>query len=91
MKHLSLILCFLITSFIYSQTSTQYKTATKQQLDSIKTELEAIFIKDQTFRRIYKEVEEKLEKDSEAYEYFWEVVENQDKVLEKEVLNIIDK
>ena len=91
MKHLSLILCFLITSFIYSQTSTQYKTATKQLLDSIKTELEAIFIKDQTFRRIYKEVEEKLEKDSEAYEYFWEVVENQDKVLEKEVLNIIDK
>lgn len=48
-------------------------------------------MKDQTFRRIYTEAEKKLGKDSEAYEYFWEVVEAQDKTLEKEVLNIIDK
>lgn len=90
MKNLSLILCFLIATSLFSQTSTQCETPTKKQLDSIKTELETIFMKDQTFRRIYKEAEEKLGKDSEAYEYFWEVVEAQDKVLEKEVLHIID-
>lgn len=48
-------------------------------------------MKDQTFRRIYIEAEEKLGKDSEAYDYFWEVVESQDKILEKEVISIIDR
>ena len=91
MKHLSLILCALVTTSLFSQTSTPYKTPTKHQLDSLKIELETIFMKDQTFRSIYKEAEEKLGKDSEAYEYFWEVVEAQDKIFEKEVTNIIDK
>lgn len=48
-------------------------------------------MKDQTFRRIYIEAENKLGKDSDAYEYFWEVVETQDKILEKEVTRIIDE
>jgi len=81
----------LITIPLFSQTNSAYETPTKQQLDSLKSELETIFMKDQTFRRIYLEAENKLGKDSDAYEYFWEVVEAQDKVLEKEVTNIIDK
>lgn len=91
MKYLSLILCFLINTSMFSQTNVQYETPTQKQLDSLKTELETIFMKDQTFRRIYIEAENKLGKDSKAYEYFWEVVEAQDKILEKEVANIIDK
>lgn len=63
----------------------------KKELDSLKVELETIFMKDQTFRRIYIEAENKLGKDSDAYAYFWEVVEAQDKIFEKEVINIIDK
>ncbi|QLG45896.1 DUF6624 domain-containing protein [Costertonia aggregata] len=63
----------------------------QKELDSLKVKLETIFMKDQTFRRIYTEAENKLGKDSDAYEYFWQVVEAQDKVLEKEVIKIIDK
>lgn len=91
MKYLILILCFFITNSLFSQTSSQFDTPTKQQLDSLKAKLETIFMKDQTFRRIYIEAENKLGKDSDAYEYFWEVVEAQDRVLEKEVIEIIDK
>lgn len=91
MKYLNLMLCFFITISTFSQSNFQKETPTKKQLDSLKTELETLFMKDQTFRRIYTEAEEKLGKDSNAYEYFWEVVEAQDKILEKEVTNIIDK
>ncbi len=63
----------------------------KEELDLLKVRLETIFMKDQTFRRIYSEAENKLGKDSDAYEYFWEVVENQDGILEKEVTTILDK
>ena len=48
-------------------------------------------MKDQVFRSVYKEAEDKLGKDSEAMEYFWEVVEQQDAILEKEVVSIIEK
>ncbi|WP_159092125.1 DUF6624 domain-containing protein [Aquimarina sp. Aq107] len=91
MKHLSLLLCIFITTVMCSQTTIEHKNPSKQQLDSLKNTLETIFMKDQTFRRIYLEAEEKLGKDSEAYEYFWEVVETQDKILEKQVTDIIDK
>ena len=63
----------------------------QKELDSLKRQLETIFMKDQTFRRIYIDAENKLGKDSDAYEYFWEVVEAQDKILEKEVVSILDK
>ncbi|MBD0779975.1 hypothetical protein HPE56_19425 [Maribacter sp. ANRC-HE7] len=63
----------------------------QKEFDSLKIKLGTIFMKDQTFRRIYIEAENKLGKDSDAYEYFWEVVETQDKILEKEVTRIIDK
>lgn len=63
----------------------------KKELDSLKIKLETIFMKDQTFRRIYIEAENKLGKDSDEMEYFWEVVEAQDKIFEKEVVEIIEK
>lgn len=91
MKYLGLVLCLFITTSLFSQANSSHEIPTKKQLDSLKTELETLFMKDQTFRRIYLEAEKKLGKDSEAYEYFWQVVEAQDKVLEKEVTNIIDK
>lgn len=90
MKYLRLTFCILITNALFSQLNAQHKIPANHQLDSLKNELKTIFMKDQTFRRIYKEAEQKLGKGSEAYEYFWEVVEAQDKILEKEVLNIID-
>lgn len=63
----------------------------EKELDSLKTKLETLFMKDQTFRRIYVEAENKLGKDSAEMEYFWEVVEAQDKIFEKEVVEIIEK
>ena len=91
MKILSIIFWVLITTSLFSQTRTHDTTPTKYQLDSLKTELGTLFMKDQTFRRIFKEAEKKLGKESEAYAYFWEVVEAQDKIIEKDVSNIIDK
>ncbi|MCH2231392.1 MAG: hypothetical protein MK105_13730 [Crocinitomicaceae bacterium] len=91
MKFFSLTLCFIITTSSFAQPTTEYKTPTQYQLDSLRTELAEIFMKDQTFRNIYKEAEDKLGADSDAYDYFWEVVEAQDKILEKQVSNIIDK
>lgn len=79
---------FLI--FIFSMSFPSVSQSQKE-LDSVKVQLETIFMKDQTFRRIYLEAEKKLGRDSDAYEYFWEVVEAQDKILEKEVTNIIDR
>ncbi|WP_109438056.1 DUF6624 domain-containing protein [Aquimarina sp. AU119] len=63
----------------------------KKELDSLRNELEVLFMKDQTFRRIYIEAEKKLGKNSNEMEYFWEVVESQDKVLEIQVIKIIEK
>ncbi len=91
MRYFSFMLCFFLTTSLFPQVSSQYEIPTKQQLDSLKTELEIIFKKDQAFRRIYIEAENILGKDSFEMEYFWEVVEAQDKVLEKSVTSIIDK
>ena len=67
MKILSIIFWVLITTSLFSQTRTHDTTPTKYQLDSLKTELGTLFMKDQTFRRIFKEAEKKLGKESEAY------------------------
>lgn len=68
---------------VYSQNGKEY--------DSIKVELETIFRKDQTFRKLYKEAENILGKESAEMEYFWEIVEAQDKVLENSVVEIIEQ
>lgn len=91
MKYLSILLCLCVTSTLFAQTTSHYKIPTQQQLDSLKTKLEILFSKDQTFRRIYMEAEDKLGKKSFEMEYFWEVVEAQDKVLEQQLTEILDK
>lgn len=91
MKYLYVIICFLLTSTLFSQSNSQDETPSAEELDSLKVTLETLFMKDQTFRRIYTEAEEKLGKDSDAYEYFWEVTEALDKILEQEVIAIIEK
>ncbi|WP_420572517.1 DUF6624 domain-containing protein [Kordia sp.] len=89
MKHLLYIFCLASTWSLFAQQN-DTKKADSIQLHQIRVELETIFKKDQTFRRIYQEAEKKLGRDSFEMEYFWEVVEAQDKVLEKRVCAIID-
>ncbi len=90
MKYSFLLICFCITLPIFSQINSEYKIPSKEQLDTLKIQLETLFKKDQAFRKIYKEAEKKLGKDSFEMEYFWQIVEGQDKVLEKELSLIID-
>jgi hypothetical protein len=87
MKEFTLLLCLTITFTTWSQ---EQISPNKKQLDSLTQRLEIVFKKDQAFRRIYAEAEENLGIDSFEMEYFWEVVEAQDKVLEKEVIQIIE-
>ncbi|MEO1515070.1 MAG: DUF6624 domain-containing protein [Bacteroidota bacterium] len=82
----SLVLAVLTSSAFGQTTESNEKT-----LETLRMELESIFAKDQTFRRIYTQAEEVLGKDSDEMEYFWEVVEAQDKILEKRITDIIDQ
>jgi len=91
MKHLLFVLYFFSTTLLFSQSISSYEIPSKKQLDSLKNELELILKKDQNFRRIHVQASEALGDDSFELEYFWEVVEAQDKVLEKQVADIIDK
>lgn len=90
MKQLILFFTLLISIAVVSQNTT-VEYPKRKTLDSLRIELELIFKKDQTFRKIYLDAEKKLGKNSIEMEYFWEVVENQDKILEKKVTKIIDK
>lgn len=91
MRKIILTFCVCAACSAFSQKDFLYENPSKQCLDSLRTELEFVFRKDQTFRRIYLEAEKKLGDGSIEMEYFWVVVEAQDKVLEKQVANIIDK
>ncbi|AXT57478.1 hypothetical protein J8L88_00310 [Aquimarina sp. MMG015] len=68
----------------------QSKPLSKETKDYLKKQLEIVFMKDQLFRKLYKQAEEQFGKESNEMDYFWEVVEKQDKLLEKEVISIID-
>lgn len=91
MRYVLFLFFYTVSNLLSSQETSSYKTPSGQQLDSLKTVLETVFKKDQTFRRIYIEAENVLGKDSFEMEYFWEVVETEDKVLEKQVTAIIDQ
>ena len=86
-RTLFVLVIVALSSSVYGQ----IKQLDEKRLDSLRAELENIFTKDQTFRRIYVQAEEVLGKDSYEIEYFWEVVEAQDKILEKQVAGIIDR
>ncbi|WP_394749680.1 DUF6624 domain-containing protein [Spongiimicrobium salis] len=91
MKLVKLLLLCSLSISLYSQTPSSSVDLSSKTLDSLRTHLESILTKDQVFRSIYKEAENKLGKDSAAMEYFWEVVEQQDKLLEQEVTAILDQ
>ncbi|MCK8519999.1 hypothetical protein M0D21_00350 [Aquimarina sp. D1M17] len=63
----------------------------EEERKALKERLETVFMKDQIFRRMHKDVEEKYGSESKEVAYFWEVVEQQDKVLEKEIVAILEK
>ncbi|MCH2081880.1 MAG: hypothetical protein MK226_05780 [Saprospiraceae bacterium] len=54
-------------------------------------QLEAIHVKDQTLRQLYREAEEKFGRESEEMKYFWSLVNEQDSLNELEVIKIIDE
>lgn len=56
----------------------------------LKDKLEKIYIRDQTLRQLYRDAEEKFGKDSDEMQYFWQLVSEEDRKNEKEVIAIID-
>lgn len=79
-----------VTMSVFPQTASDNADPSETTLAALKSELETIFSKDQTFRRIYLDAEKTLGKNSNEMAYFWEVVEAQDKVFQKKVTDIID-
>ncbi|QCX37778.1 hypothetical protein FF125_04760 [Aureibaculum algae] len=77
----------IFSSSIYGQ----LEQPNEKKLDSLKTKLETLFMEDQLFRRLYQDAEKKFGKDSEEMEYFWKVVEEQDKRIEIEFIKILEK
>lgn len=57
----------------------------------LQSQLEQLYIKDQTLRQLYREAEQKFGQKSEQMTYFWSVVNKQDKENEKEIIEILDK
>jgi len=57
----------------------------------LKTQLEKIYVRDQTLRQLYAEAEKKFGRESEEMNYFWGLVSEQDSINEKEVVKIIDE
>ncbi len=85
------IIYLIIIGIFIASFQTKAQDIPQIKLDSLKMKLETLFMKDQIFRRMYKDVEKRYGQESDEIEYFWEVVEKQDKVLEKEVVAIIEK
>ncbi len=57
----------------------------------LKNKLESIYVKDQMLRQLYQDAEEKFGRDSEEMNYFWQLVSEQDRENEEEVLEILEK
>ena len=83
---------FIIMIGIYSSSIYgQIEQPNEKKLDSLKTKLETLFMEDQLFRRLYQDAEKKFGHDSGEMEYFWKVVEEQDKRIEIEFVKILEK
>lgn len=88
-KYVTVIL--LILSLVSIQRLlAQQKNPSKKELDSIKSKLETLFMQDQLFRRLYPEAEQKFGENSTQMDYFWQVVEEQNKRIEAEFIKIIE-
>lgn len=57
----------------------------------LKEKLEQIYVKDQMLRQLYSEAEEKFGPESDEMRYFWQLVSEQDRKNEEEVIKIIDE
>lgn len=57
----------------------------------LKNQLEAIYVKDQTLRMLYRDAEDKFGRESEEMKYFWNLVNTQDSLNELEVVEILEK
>lgn len=57
----------------------------------LKSQLENIYVRDQTLRQLYREAEEKFGRESEEMKYFWQLVNREDSLNELEVMEIIEE
>jgi hypothetical protein len=57
----------------------------------LKKRLEEIYVRDQTFRQLYGEAEDKFGRDSEQMMFFWKVVAEHDSLNEVEIIKILDE
>jgi hypothetical protein len=48
----------------------------------LKSQLENIYVRDQTLRQLYREAEEKFGRESEEMKYFWQLVNREDSLNE---------
>lgn len=84
-----IIFLLIITLFTTSGFS-QNESSIKKKMDTIQTKLETLFMQDQLFRRLYQDAEKKFGVDSAEMDYFWKVVEAEDKRIEQELIPILD-
>ncbi|NMM48954.1 DUF6624 domain-containing protein [Marinigracilibium pacificum] len=57
----------------------------------LQAQLERIYVEDQMLRHLLEPAEEKFGTDSDEMKYFWSLMQAEDKKLEKEVVEIIEK
>ncbi len=57
----------------------------------LQKQLEAIYIKDQTLRQLYRDAEEKFGRESEEMTYLWKLISQQDSLNELDVIDILEK
>ncbi|WP_452233131.1 DUF6624 domain-containing protein [Lacinutrix sp. MEBiC02595] len=85
------IIFLLILTISSSSICAQNENTNKKEMDAIQTKLETLFMQDQLFRRLYQDAEQKFGVDSREMDYFWKIVEEQDKRIENELILILDK
>ena len=57
----------------------------------LKNKLEQIYLRDQMLRQLYREAEDKFGKESDEMQYFWQLVDEQDKKQASENFEINTK
>jgi hypothetical protein len=87
MKNILFILIITMSFTMQSQTEVQMKQV---DYDTLKMQLEAIRIEDQTLRQLLPEAEAKFGTDADELKYIWKLIHKQDRINEEKVLHIID-
>lgn len=57
----------------------------------LKEQLEKIYVRDQTLRQLYLQAEEKFGKETAEMNYFWDLISEQDRLNEAEVIQIVEE